>query len=56
MPSWGHDEVFEPGKPGIVAPQVEHFVEPQGPMRMYVEFHALPEQGPAEPHTPRGKE
>lgn len=30
---------------GIVAPQAVHFVEPLGPMRMVVEFHALPEQG-----------
>lgn len=53
VPSWNHDEVLEPGKLGIVAPQVLHFVEPQGAMRMFVEFHALSEQGPAQPHTPR---
>src|SRR5690606_16480681 len=49
VPSWNHDEVLAPGKPGIVAPEVPHFVEPLGAMRMFVEFHALPEQGPADP-------
>lgn len=53
VPSWRYDEVLEPGKLGIVAPEVEHFVEPQGAVRMFVEFHALPEQGPADPHTSR---
>ena len=53
VPSWNYDEVLEPGKFGIVAPEVEHFVEPRGAMRMFVEFHALPEQGPADPHTQR---
>jgi len=53
VPDWRHDEVLEPGTPGIVAPQVVHFVEPLGPMRMVVEFHALPEQGPADPHALR---
>jgi len=51
VPGWNYDGVLEPGTPGIVAPEVLHFVEPQGPARMYVEFHALPKQGPAEPHT-----
>ena len=50
VPAWNHDEILEPGKLGLVAPQVEHFVEPLGPLRMYVEFHALPEQAPGDPH------
>ncbi len=53
VPSWQHDEVVEPGRPGIVAPQVPHFIEPLGPLRMYVEFHAAPEQDPGSPHEPR---
>lgn len=53
VPAWNHDEVLEPGQLGIVAPQVVHFVEPQGPVRMYVEFHAAPAQGPADPHGMR---
>jgi len=51
VPSWNYDEVLEPGTLGIVAPEVVHFVEPQGAVRMFVEFHALPEQAPANPHT-----
>lgn len=31
-----------PGKPGIVRPDQPHEVEPLGPVRMYVEFHATP--------------
>lgn len=53
VPSWNYDQMLEPGKLGIVAPEVEHFVEPQGAMRMFVEFHALPKQGPTDPHTRR---
>jgi tellurite resistance-related uncharacterized protein len=29
-----------PGRPGIVRPDQPHAVEPLGPVRMYVEFHA----------------
>jgi hypothetical protein len=43
-------EELEPGTLGIVAPQVEHLVEPQGAVRMFVEFHSLSEQGPVDPH------
>ena len=28
-----------PGKPGIVEPEVEHAVEPEGRVRFFVEFH-----------------
>jgi tellurite resistance-related uncharacterized protein len=31
-----------PGKPGVVRPEQPHEVEPLGPVRMYVEFHAAP--------------
>jgi len=31
---------LSPGKPGVVRPDQPHEVEPLGPMRMYVEFHA----------------
>ncbi|QLF93225.1 DUF1971 domain-containing protein [Pseudomonas sp. ABC1] len=47
---WGLDVVLVPGQPGIVAPQVLHFVEPRGAVRLFVEFHAAPGEGPASPH------
>lgn len=53
VPAWGYDEVLEPGEPGIVAPEVVHLVEPQGAVRMFVEFHAQPAAGPADPHSLR---
>ncbi len=31
---------LSPGKPGVVRPDQPHEVEPLGPVRMYVEFHA----------------
>ncbi|HEX2892281.1 DUF1971 domain-containing protein [Vineibacter terrae] len=37
-----HEEILEPGKPGVVQPEQPHDVEPLGPMRMFVEFHAMP--------------
>ncbi len=33
------EHVLEPGKPGVVEPQVPHQVEPLGPVRFFVEFH-----------------
>ena len=33
------EQLLEPGRPGRVAPQQVHHVEPQGPMRMQVEFY-----------------
>lgn len=32
-------QLLEPGRPGLVAPQQVHHVEPMGPMRMQVEFY-----------------
>lgn len=32
------DQLLEPGRPGRIAPQQVHHVEPLGPMRMHVEF------------------
>ncbi len=51
VPSWGEDVILVPGTPGIVAPTVEHNVEPHGAVRMFVEFYAAPDQGPTDPHT-----
>ena len=31
--------VLRPGSPGVVEPEVPHYVEPLGPVRFYVEFH-----------------
>lgn len=53
VPDWNYDTVLTAGQQDIVAPQVVHFVEPQGLVRMYVEFYALPDQAPGDPHTPR---
>lgn len=53
VPAWNHDQILEPGVFGIVAPQVVHFVEPVGAVRLFVEFHALPEQGADNPHAAR---
>ena len=50
VPDWRHDVVLAPGTPGVVAPRVEHFVEPLGQVRMYVEFHARPDEDPGDPH------
>lgn len=44
VPFWDYDEVLEPGRPGIIAPEVLHFVEPQGAVRMFIEFYGQPEQ------------
>jgi hemoglobin len=33
------DQLLEPGRPGRVAPQQVHHVEPLGPIRMQVEFY-----------------
>ncbi|MFA5631475.1 MAG: DUF1971 domain-containing protein [Porticoccaceae bacterium] len=51
VPSWNYDEILEPDAPGIIAPQVEHFVEPQGKVRVFIEFHACPEDCPPEPRS-----
>lgn len=43
------ETVLVPGTPGLVRPQQPHEVEPLGPMRMYVEFHAAPGATSTEP-------
>lgn len=50
VPDWQYDVILQAGQTDIVAPQVLHFVEPQSPLRMFVEFHALPKNGAIEPH------
>jgi tellurite resistance-related uncharacterized protein len=41
-----HDEqVLTPEAPGIVCPDRPHEVEPMGPVRFYVEFHAAAAEG-----------
>lgn len=49
--SWNYQAVLEAGQTDIVAPQVVHFVEPLGDVRMFVEFYAQPEVDAGEPHT-----
>lgn len=34
------ESVIDPSAPGIVAPEETHEVEPLGPVRFFVEFHA----------------
>ena len=34
------ETVLVPGKPGLVRPEQLHEVQPMGPVRFYVEFHA----------------
>ena len=41
------ETVLTPQKQGVVRPQQFHEVEPLGPMRMFVEFHAAPEKIPS---------
>lgn len=53
VPDWNHDVVLEAGQVDIVAPEVLHFVEPAGELRMYVEFYAGPGQQPGDPHGVR---
>lgn len=36
------ESILEPGRPGIIQPQVPHHVEPVGPVRFYLEFHRAP--------------
>lgn len=33
------DDILEPARPGLVAPEVPHRVEALGPVRFFVEFH-----------------
>ncbi|XXX78233.1 DUF3565 domain-containing protein [Sorangium sp. So ce134] len=35
----GRDLLLTPETPGIIAPEVLHHVEPDGPVRFFVEFH-----------------
>lgn len=35
----GRDELLSAERPGLIRPQETHWVEPEGPMRMQVEFY-----------------
>lgn len=50
VPALELDTVLSPGRDGIVVPEVEHDVTPEGPVRFHVEFYAPPP--PAEASTP----
>jgi tellurite resistance-related uncharacterized protein len=41
------ETVLEPGRPGVIEPEVTHCVEPLGLVRFYLEFHYPPERHPA---------
>jgi tellurite resistance-related uncharacterized protein len=44
------EQILTPGTPGVVRPDEPHAVEPLGPVRFFVEFHAAePPQG--SPHA-----
>jgi tellurite resistance-related uncharacterized protein len=36
------ETVLDPTSPGIVAPEEPHDVQPLGPVRFFIEFHAAP--------------
>jgi tellurite methyltransferase len=36
------ESILEPGRPGVIQPQVPHHVESVGPVRFYLEFHRAP--------------
>jgi len=39
VPSTGAEMTLEPGRPGVVEPEVTHRVAPLGPAQFYVEFY-----------------
>lgn len=39
IPSAGETHVLAPGRPGVVEPEVPHFVTPLGPVAFFVEFY-----------------
>jgi len=41
-PPLAGQRILDPADPGIVVPEVKHRVEPDGPVRFYVEFHRAP--------------
>ncbi len=43
------EQVLSPDLPGIVRPEQPHEVEPLGPVRFFVEFHAAPDVGDPAP-------
>ena len=46
----GRELLLEPGTPGVVVPEALHHVEPDGPVRFFVEFHRRP--GATSPPAP----
>ena len=40
----GDEFILEPDTPAIVAPEEPHEVEPLGPVRFFIEFHARPSE------------
>ena len=42
---------LDPAAPGVIAPEEPHEVEPLGPVRFFVEFHAAPTQDAPLPRT-----
>lgn len=42
IPLLGKSLVLDPEHPGMVLPEVEHRVEPLGPLRFYLEFYRAP--------------
>jgi tellurite resistance-related uncharacterized protein len=42
------ENVLEPSRPGVIEPELEHRVEPLGPVRFYLEFHYPPDRHPQE--------
>lgn len=44
-------ETLTPGNPGVIRPEQPHEVEPLGPVRFFVEFHAAIAQQAGAPHA-----
>ncbi len=47
----GAESNLDPAAPGVVAPEEPHEVEPLGPVRFFIEFHAAPTQDTPVPRT-----
>lgn len=47
MPALGVDAIVVPGEPALIPPEIEHHVEPLGPVRLRVAFLRVGEPGAA---------
>lgn len=45
----GREILLDPATPGVVVPEALHHVDPDGPVRFFVEFHRRPDSPPSPP-------